>query len=479
MNTSIIGKTDSYKVCHWMMYPEGVRKVYSYWESRGGNFLSVVFFGLQGLIREHLLTPITQEDIDMRVDYFAKHFGSDKLFNKAGWEYILNEHGGKLPVSIKAVPEGMVVPAHNIMMSVENTDDKVPWLTNYLETLLCQLWYPCTVATLSREIKKVIMESLVRSSCTPAAQVLFKLHDFGFRGVSSCESAAIGGAAHLINFYGTDTLIAIDYLMEHYGSEVCAFSVPASEHSVACAFTKEHEPLYIQHMINKFSKMEGLVAYSVVGDTWDIRNFCHLIAAEGVKKQILEEGTATFVVRPDSGDPRQIVHDVFEILLDEFGHETNAKGFKVLPSGIRVIQGDGVNFYSIIEILNVMIEAKVSTENLVLGCGGKLLQASTRDTQRFAFKASDLTMAPEGELEAYHLPISKDPVTDHGKKSKRGRLRLIENANGRLRTIQQGPGSQFPDQLIEVYRDGELLVNHTLDEVRERVKVTASDGTCI
>jgi nicotinamide phosphoribosyltransferase len=223
--------------------------------------------------------------------------------------------------------------------------------------------------------------------------------------------------------------------------------------------------------------MEGLVAYSVVGDTWDIRNFCRLIAAEGVKKQILEQGRATFVVRPDSGDPRQIVHDVFEILGDEFGAAINGKGFKVLPNGVRVIQGDGVNYHSIIEILQVMVEAKWSTENIVFGCGGKLLQASTRDTQRFAFKASDLTMAPVGELEEYHLPISKDPITDHGKKSMAGRLRLIKNAKGRLRTIQQGPGSQFPDQLVEVYRDGELLVNHTLDDIRERVKVPGYAGT--
>ncbi|GAI78100.1 unnamed protein product, partial [marine sediment metagenome] len=204
---NIILLTDSYKVSHYKQYPKNTTNVYSYFESRGGEYNEVVFFGLQYIVKKYLTTPVTQQHVDEAATFLKDHFGTEELFNRKGWEYIVNNLDGKLPVRIKAVPEGTVVPTGNVLMTFESTDENCSWLTNYLETIGVQAWYGCTVATTSRDMKKTILEGLHKSG-TPE-QIDYKLHDFGFRGVSSVESAGIGGAAHLVNFKGTDTLAGL------------------------------------------------------------------------------------------------------------------------------------------------------------------------------------------------------------------------------------------------------------------------------
>ena len=185
---NIILNADSYKYSQFNQYPDGTEYVYSYIESRGGKFDTTVFFGLQAFIKEYLTTPITIEMIDEAQAIIEAH---GEPFNREGWIYILMEHDGRLPVQINAVPEGTVVPTKNILASIINTDPKCYWLTSFLETaLLRAIWYPTTVATNSREIKKVILDALERTG-TPD-DIGFKLHDFGARGVSSLESAGIG-----------------------------------------------------------------------------------------------------------------------------------------------------------------------------------------------------------------------------------------------------------------------------------------------
>ena len=207
LTNNIILLTDSYKVGHHQQYPKGTTNVYSYFESRGGLFPETVFFGLQYFLQTYLSTPVTKEMIDEAEEFYAAHFGNKELFNRAGWDYILQKYDGKLPVRIKAVPEGTVVNTSNVLMTVESTDPQCYWLTNYLETLLSQVWYPTTVATLSREMKKLITRFLEKTG--DPNLITFKLHDFGFRGVSSVESAGLGGCAHLVNFMGTDTVAAL------------------------------------------------------------------------------------------------------------------------------------------------------------------------------------------------------------------------------------------------------------------------------
>ncbi len=238
---NILILSDSYKVSHWVQYPPKTEYIYSYFESRGGVYPGVVFFGLQYILKRYLCgRVVTLEKINEAEAFFAEHFGLQSPFNRSGWERIVTVHDGYLPLSIWAVPEGEVVPNRNVLMTAVNTDPECFWLTNFVESLLVQVWYPCTVATISRAQKVVISEYLHKTGTLEPDGADFKLHDFGFRGVSSVESSAIGGAAHLVNFKGTDTMSACALLREYYGSGMAGFSIPASEHSTMTAWGKDH-----------------------------------------------------------------------------------------------------------------------------------------------------------------------------------------------------------------------------------------------
>ena len=292
---NIMLATDSYKASHYRQYPLGTQTIYSYFESRGGEFDSTVFFGLQYYLKRYLEgVVVTKEKIDEAEAIINAHMGAG-MFNRAGWEHILNKHGGKLPVSIKAVAEGSAIPTHNILMSIENTDPVCYWLTNWLETLLVQVWYPTTVATLSYNIKKMIT-SFLEETGDPSG-LLFKFHDFGYRGVSSQESAALGGAGHLVNFRGTDTMAAIMLAREYYGAEMPGFSIPAAEHSTITSWGREHEVDAFRTMLDKYPS--GLVA--VVSDSFDIYAACSELWGKQLKDKVIGRD-GTVVVRPDCYD---------------------------------------------------------------------------------------------------------------------------------------------------------------------------------
>ena len=451
--------TDCYKLTHWRQYPPKTTKVYSYFESRGGDYPETVFFGLQYLLKKYLEGKVvTQEKITEAEEITKLTLGNKNLFNRNGWEYILNQFDGQLPISIKAVPEGTVVPTLNALITVENTDPNCWWLTNYLETLLVQVWYPTTVATQSREIKKVIHDFLDKTGNT--SLINFKLHDFGFRGVSSVESAGIGGAAHLVNFQGTDTVAAISLLRKYYHHNTPGFSIPAAEHSTITSWGKENEAKAYENMLDQFTGTRA-----VVSDSFDIFNACEKLWGEELKDKILNlEGS--LVIRPDSGDPAEVVLRVIEILGEKFGYQINSKGFRVLNDKIRVIQGDGVNYFSIKEILQTLLANRWSADNISFGMGGALLQKLNRDTQKFAFKCSFVEVDGKGR------DVFKDPITDKGKISKKGKLQLIKLQNDRYETIPEHTDSnESPNELVEVFSNGKLLKEYTLDEVRERAKV--------
>ncbi len=322
IRNNIMLLTDSYKISHYKQYPAGTTTIYSYFESRGGKFKDVTFFGLQYLIKEYLTgVVVTKEKIEQAETMYNAHFGNSELFYKEGWMHILNAHGGKLPIRIKAAPEGLPIPYSNVMMTVENTDPKCFWLSNFLETLLVQVWYGCTVATQSREIKKLILKALEETG--DPASIDFKLHDFGFRGVSSVESASIGGAAHLINFMGSDTIGALSFIQDFYNTkEIFGFSIPAAEHSTITSWKRENEKQAYQNMLTQYKK--GLVA--VVSDSYDIYNACENIWGGELKDLILKR-EGTLVVRPDSGIPKDVVLKVIEILGAKLGYSINAKGY--------------------------------------------------------------------------------------------------------------------------------------------------------
>lgn len=467
--------SDSYKFTHWKQLPPGITKAYSYFESRGGVFPETVFFGLQYFLQQYLAGEfrINAADVQEAKEMCAGHFGTDALFNEAGWKHFLHDHFGKLPLRIKAVPEGTVVPTHNVLMTVENTCPKCWWMTNFYETLLVETWYPITVATQSREIKRVIRAFLEKTG--DVAGLDFKLHDFGFRGVSSPESAGIGGGAHMTSFMGTDTFVALKFLRKHYGEKMAGFSVPASEHFTMTAWGRDNEWRAMKNMLEQFPT--GIMA--CVSDSYDVRKACSEIWGGILKdKVLLRDGI--LVVRPDSGVPRDIVLEVVKLLGDAFGSTWNEKGYKVLHPKVRVIQGDGVNKDSIYDVLQNLAANGWSADNVAFGMGGALLQKLDRDTQKMAFKCSYVegnTYTDHGDIKPGGAPyvttapwsreVYKDPVTDPGKASKRGRLALVKR-NGTYFTQPEHLTKPEDNILQTVFEDGEIKVATTLAEVRGR-----------
>lgn len=455
---NLVLQTDSYKFTHWKQYPPGTQFVYSYLESRGGMFEQTLFFGLQYYLLEYLQGPvITEEDIVEARSFVERHIAPG-VFNFEGWMHILRTHGGRLPVVIKAVAEGSVVDVRNVLMTIENTDPKCYWLPNYLETLLLKVWYPITVASLSHAIHKVFLAALQLSG--DPSLIGFKLHDFGYRGVSSEETAGIGAAAHLINFKGTDTVAGVHFLQRYYKSrEMEGFSIPAAEHSTITAWGRENELQAYENMLTQFPS--GMVA--VVSDSYNVYEACEKLWGKLLREKVLQREGA-LVVRPDSGAPRDVVLKVLEILGQKFGYQSNSKGYRVLNPKVRVIQGDGVNYWTIQDTLTAMARAGWSADNITFGMGGALLQQLNRDTQKFAFKTSAVTIKGEDH------PVYKDPVDGHDKVSKRGRLAL-RYVNERWSTKKVEAGKQDSQDLLRtVFKDGEVLVEQCVAEIRERAR---------
>lgn len=460
MDRNFILMTDAYKQTHWMQYPENTEKIYSYMESRGGLFDNTVFFGLQMILEKHLTGKVVTCDMVNEAGKFCESvFGTDKYFNYDGWNYIGDELNGYLPIRIKAVPEGMVIPNRNVLMTVENTDPKTPWLTNFIEPLLLQVWYPCTVATLSREIRKLLLGYASRTGETVSP---FHLNDFGFRGVSSVESAGLGGSAHLLSFMGTDNLEGINYAMEYYHAPVCGFSVMAAEHSTITAYGRDNEVKAYKDIIDK-TPDSGTV--SIVCDSYDAINAVDVIFGRMLRDKIMNR-TGKVVIRPDSGDPVVMANTVLEILWNRFGGKINDKGYKVLDPHVGVIYGDYIGHEMINKIMEqVVVKSKFAPSNIIFGMGGALLQKVNRDTLGMSFKCS--AMCSNGVWK----DVYKQPKTDPFKNSKRGRLRLgkICGGKGCYETFPLESGTQ--DELVTVFENGKLMVDYNFDEIRKRADI--------
>lgn len=447
---NIILNTDSYKVSMWKQYPAGTTDVYSYIESRGGRYDQTVFFGLQAFIKEYLIDPISQADIDAADELWTAH---GEPFNRAGWQYILDVHNGYLPVVIKAVPEGSVVPTKNVLVTVKNTDPECFWLTTWIETaLLRAVWYPTTVATQGWHIKQIIKHYLEVTG--DPSTLNFKLHDFGARGVSSFESASLGGAAHLVNFMGTDTMSGILCARKYYGADMAGFSIPAAEHSTITSWGRDNEVEAYRNMLKQFAKPGSLVA--VVSDSYDIYNAAEKLWGDALKQEVIDSG-AMVIIRPDSGDPLEVTLKLVRILGDKFGYTTNDKGFKVL-NNVRLIQGDGVNESAIRTILGNFMVHGWSADNIAFGMGGALLQQLDRDTQKFAMKCSAIKVNGEWR------DVQKDPITDPGKKSKAGLVTLFKKPDGEYVSGITCEGAEVVPQ--PVYWDGRVGQELSFDEVR-------------
>ena len=455
--------TDSYKASHYLQYPPNTSLVHCYLESRGTmrDWDATVFFGLQYILKRFFAEKFTLAMVEEAREVITAH---GLTFNYDGWKNLIEKHKGRMPLRIRAVAEGSVVPLKNALMTVENTDAEFFWLTGWFESQLMRIWYPITVATQSYYIKRDFYKFLQETSDDADAEILFKIHDFGSRGVSSQETAAIGGAAHLVNFLGTDTMASLLLHRDFYNSAMSGFSIPAAEHSTMTAWGRENEIDAYRNMLKQFAKPGAIVA--VVSDSWNIYEAVEKIWGEQLKQEVIDSG-ATIVIRPDSGEPIEVVSKITHILADKFGTTTNSKGYKVLKN-VRVIQGDGVNEQSVHEILQRLKDEGFSASNIAFGIGGSLLQRVNRDTLKFAYKCSAIVV--DDELRE----VYKEPITDKGKISKKGRLDLVKDENNEFQTVK------LPDvetvsaensQLRAVFENGEILVDDSLDEIRKRAEI--------
>jgi nicotinamide phosphoribosyltransferase len=439
----------------FLQYPEKTEYIYSYVESRGGQYDEIVNFGIQAFIKAYLLNPITIDDINEADELITAH---GEPFNRKGWEYILNTYNGYLPLKITSVPEGTVLKYRNVMATVVNTDPKCAWLTTYIETpLLRAIWYPTTIATNGRAIKKLLTKYLTKTGGIEGID--FKLHDFGARGTSSLESATIGAMAHLVNFKGTDTIAGLIGARRFYNEAMAGFSVPASEHSTITSWGRSNEVKAYRNMIKKFGKPGAI--FSVVSDSYDIYNAVENIWGTELINEVRACG-ATLVIRPDSGDPVDVVTNIVKLIDKKFGSEVNKQGYKLL-NNVRVLQGDGITIDTIDAILNSVTNNGFSADNIVFGQGGALLQGPQRDDQEFAMKASAAFIHSEW------VNVYKDPVTAPNKKSKKGKLGLINTPDGYKTVSEEEAGD---DNILQtVYKNGNLYNETTFSEVRERALV--------
>ncbi len=462
---NIILNTDSYKTSHFKQYPPKTKYVSSYIESRGGSYGSVVFFGLQAFIKEYLLTPISQDDILEAKEIFKNH---GVPFHQEGWEYILHEHQGYLPIVIEAVAEGSVIPVHNVLLQVRNTDANCWWLTSYLETaLLRAIWYPTTVASVSWQAKQNIAWAM-KITGSNMETLPFKLHDFGARGVSSQESAALGGMAHLINFAGTDTVASLIAANKYYQAPMAGFSIPAMEHATVTSWGRHRELEAFDNMLNNYAFAGKVLA--CVSDSYDIFDATENIWCDSLLEKVKQSG-ATVVIRPDSGDPEAVILRMLNILEEKLQDDIiiNNKGYKLLPSYYRIIQGDGVDNEAIKSILSALRLHGWAAENITFGMGASLLQKVNRDTFKFAMKCSAI------KVDEDWFDVYKEPITDKGKTSKKGLLALLLDEKQRYKTVKITDSNKdevaSKNILRKVFENGKLLIDDSFEDIRDRASL--------
>ncbi|MDP5231192.1 MAG: nicotinate phosphoribosyltransferase [Cellulophaga sp.] len=476
--------TDGYKVDHRRQYPEGTTVVYSNWtprKSRIDGVDEVVFFGLQYFIKKYILedfeTYFFKQPKAKVVAEYARRINNYLGENKVGTQHIEDLHDlGYIPMVIKALPEGASVPIRVPMFTMYNTLPEFFWLTNYFETLVSAVvWMPCTSATIAKQYRKILDKYASETSSIPEF-VDWQGHDFSMRGMAGIEASLISACGHLLSFSGTDTIPAVDFLEKYYNAnsdtELIGGSVSATEHSVMCMGTMNDEIGTFKRLICEVYP-NGIV--SIVSDTWDLWKVLTEYIPQ-LKSEILNRN-GKVVIRPDSGDPVDIIcgnpkgkteaekKGVVELLWDTFGGQKNKHGYKELDSHIGAIYGDSITLERATQICERLKAKGFASTNVVLGIGSYTYQYNTRDTFGFAMKAT------YGEVNGEGREIFKDPITDDGtKKSAKGLIKItLENDSYELHDQvtwdEEGKGA-----LKEVFRDGKLLVDSSLSEIRNILK---------
>lgn len=465
LKTNLISDTDSYKLGHSSLINPGLTNQYSYGEARiGGKYGDyIAFAGMQPILLKHFSEPVTKFDIEEAVDIDRATHG--KLTGSYdAWKHIVDKHGGHLPMEIKCVQEGTILKKGNVLFTMNSLDPVFAKIMNSLEPYFMHTWYPTAVLTRDAKIKSKLYPYYAKTGSIE--NLMFAVHDFGFRGGTCPEHSELGGMAHLIAFNGSDNIRASRAIKAYYNAlDYPAKSVYATEHSVALSFGRgQGEINYFQHVLNTVSDE---MIFSIVIDTYDPHGFIRNVAGnEEIKKQIIaRKGRVVF--RPDSGEPNVIVPQILELLSEIYGFTYNDKGYKVLNHNIGIIQGDGMNEDSIIDLYRTITTMGWSADNIVTGSGGGLLvEGLNRDTNRFAIKPSF------GIINGEEINFMKNPTSDPTKQSKPGHLKLHPTYNGGFMTISSANSSKASfdahvDALKTVYKQGEIYTD-TFENIRNR-----------
>lgn len=485
---AVLMETDAYKLDHRRQYPDGTEFVYSNLTARGSRVEGVnwtVFFGLQAYIRD--LVDRWEQFFTADIDEVAKAYEervTDVLGpNDIGSDHIRELHAYKrLPLRFRALPEGTVVPIGVPYLTVENTDPRFFWLTNYIETdMSAALWQPITSATTAWH-NRTLLDARATASGVDTAAVDWQGHDFSARGMAGMEAAAASGAAHLLSFTGTDSMASLDWIDRFYpGSPegtVIGGSVPATEHSVMTAGGPEGEKETFERLLGLYPS--GIV--STVSDSFDLWQVIDTFLPQLKGKIMKRDGK--LVIRPDSGDPELILcgdpdapestperTGVVNALAGVFGTTTNAAGYKELDSHIGTIYGDSITYDRADSITaNLMKQGYVSTSS-VFGFGSYTYQFVTRDTFSIAVKATWVQVNGVGR------DIFKDPKTGAGKRSAKGRLSVRRRMNGSLYLVQQATAEQERgSELLTVFEDGAFTagLQQSLADVRATLRYSWS-----
>lgn len=479
--------TDGYKLDHRRQYPKGTTMVYSNWtprRSRIEGVEEVVFFGLQYFLKKYVLEDFErhffQQPKERVLAQYQRRVHCYLGENSVGIQHIAELHDlGYIPMVFKAIPEGCSVPLRVPMFTMYNTLPEFFWLTNYFETLLSAVvWLPCNSATIARQYR-LLLDRYAAETSTQPDFVDWQAHDFSMRGMGGIEGALLSGAAHLLSFTGTDTIPAIDLLEQYYGAdaekELIGGSVPATEHSVMCMGTATGEQETFRRLISEVYPT-GIV--SIVSDTWDLWKV--LTEFLPSLREDIAGRNGKVVIRPDSGDPVLILcgnpdgateperKGVVELLWDTFGGQINSKGYKELAPCIGTIYGDSITLERAEQICERLKTKGFASTNVVLGIGSFTYQYNTRDTFGFAMKAT------YGEVNGEGRAIFKDPVTDDGTKKSAKGLMQLRRENGRYHLLDEVSREEEKEgELKEVFRDGKLLTEFSLAEIRKNIRQSA------
>ena len=486
MKTNPLTLIDFYKADHRRQYPEGTELVYSNFtprKAREDGEHQLVFFGLQYFVKEYLVNQWNDGFFNRPKEEVVAEYRR-RMDNALGKDSIDVQHIaalhdlGYLPLVVKGLPEGSIVPTKIPVVTVYNTHPEFFWLTNYLESLMSAiLWKPCTSATTALRYRQIFEKYATETVAENGLDFVFwQGHDFSFRGMSGVEDACISAAGHLLSFYGTDSVPAIDFHEYYYNAdsdkEMIGGSVPATEHSVMCMGTKDNEIGTFQRLITELYP-NGIV--SIVSDTWD---FWQVITdyLPKLKSDILARD-GKVVIRPDSGDPVKIIvgdknavpgspeyKGAIECMWEVFGGTITEKGYKLLDAHIGLIYGDSITLQRQEAILAGLKEKGFSSFNVVLGIGSFTYEYVTRDTYGFAMKAT------YGEVNGEARNIFKDPKTDDGtKKSAKGLLAVFKE-NGKLVLKDECTWEEEKQGLLQpVFENGKVVNQQSLGGLRERI----------